>query len=168
MTSPSHPVSSGTSFAVVHSVDSSSPPEAAFALICAVDKWPVWLSFLQSARLADHAAPLSLGSEVVVRSTIPGEAEQFFEVDRYLQNHMLSLVGAYSVRRRIEFRIERKAMRSRIVVKVSYPTYGGRLGLLVDRFTARRKLAAALQDSLLQFKGLVEYNREPDAVLADF
>lgn len=111
---------------------------------------------------------MSLGSEVIVRSTLPGEREQLFEVDRYWQNHMLSLVGAYSVRRRIEFRIERKAVRSRIMVKVDYPAYGGKLGILIDRFTARRKLATALGDSLLHFKGLVEYDREPDAVLADF
>lgn len=162
------PSRSFASSPVVHSVDSSSTPEAAFALICAVDKWPVWLSFLRSVRLAQPHTPLSLGSELILRSSIPGEPEQIFEVDRYLQNHMLALVGAYSVRRRIEFRIERKSVRSRIMVKVEYPTYGGRLGFLVDRFTARRRLDTALGDSLLQFKGLVEYNQEPDVVLADF
>ncbi|MDQ6933324.1 MAG: hypothetical protein M3160_09150 [Candidatus Eremiobacteraeota bacterium] len=153
---------------VVQTVDSSSTPEVAFALICAVDKWPVWLSFLRSVRLAQPQLPLNVGSEVIVRSTIPGEPEQIFEVDRYLQNHLLSLVGAYSVRRRIEFRIERKSTSSRIMLKVDYPAYGGRLGFLVDRFTARRRLDTALGDSLIHFKGLVEYNQQPDVVLADF
>ncbi len=137
-------------------------------MICAVDRWPVWLSFLRSARLAHPEVPLTAGSEVIVRSTIPGEPEQMFEVERYWRNHMLSLVGVFSVRRRLEFRIERKSTSSRITAKVDYPAYGGRLSVLVDRLTARRKLAAALGESLLHFKGLVEYNQEPDHVLADF
>jgi len=100
----------------------------------------------------------------VLRSSIPGEAEQLFEVDQYIQNYMLSLVGAYSTRRRIDFRIERKSKTSKIVMKVDYPAYGGRLASLIDRVTARRKLATALVDSLVHFKGLVEFERHPVAV----
>jgi len=153
---------------LTHGVDVQSEPEKAFALICEVEKWPVWLSFLRSARLADCGKRLQLGSEVALRSCIPGEAEQLFEVDQYIENYLLSLVGAYSVRRRIDFRIERKTMRSKIVVRLDYPAYGGKLASIIDRLTARRKLATALVDSLVHFKGLVEFERHPDAVLADF
>jgi uncharacterized membrane protein len=154
--------------AVHRSLDLVSSPEAAFALICEVEKWPVWLSFLRTARLAEGAAPLGLGSEVTLRSAIPGDEEELYEVDRFLEGHVVSLVGAYSVRRRIDFRIERKTDRSKIVVRVDYPAYGGTLGALIDRLTARRKLDQALGDSLLHFKGLVEFRDATEDALVDF
>lgn len=80
---------------------------------------------------------------------------------------MLALVGAYSVRRRFDFRVERKTERSKIVVRIDYPTYGGVVGALIDRFTARRKLDVALADALVHFKGLAEYERNPGTVLED-
>ncbi|GAC1654274.1 MAG: hypothetical protein NVS9B12_04790 [Vulcanimicrobiaceae bacterium] len=152
----------------MHAVDLQSTPEEAFALVCEVEKWPVWLSFLRSAKLADPSARMGPGSEVIVRSAIPGEVEQLYEVDQFIDNHRLSLVGAYSVRRRIDFRIERKTSRSKMAVRLDYPAYGGRLATLMDRMTSRRKLAGALAESLEHFKGLVEYSRAPDALLADF
>jgi uncharacterized membrane protein len=148
------------------SLDIDTAAEEAFTLLCAVEKWPVWLSFLRSARLADPKAPVELGSEVVLRSTLPGEPEQLFEVDSYISNYHLSLVGAYSVRRRLDFRIERKTSRSKIHVRLSYPAYHGRLGALMDRWLRGRKLSSALDDALVHFKGLVEYRRD-DPVLAD-
>ncbi|GAC1393065.1 MAG: hypothetical protein NVS1B14_08520 [Vulcanimicrobiaceae bacterium] len=159
---------SGSSAPLMHAVDLESTPEAAFALICEVEKWPVWLSFLRSVRLADPAQPVGRGSEVIVRSSIPGETEQLYEVDQFIDNHMLSLVGAYSVRRRLDFRIERKTTRSKMAVRLHYPAYGGRIAALVDGLTSRRKLGSALEESLVRFKGLVEYRQESDALLADF
>jgi len=154
--------------AVQRSLDLASSPEAAFALICEVEKWPVWLSFLRSARRVDAGGPLALGGEVAVRGAIPGEDEELYEVDRFLDNHVVSLVGAYSTRRRLDFRIERKSERSKIVVRLDYPAYGGTLGALFDRLTARRKLDQALADSLIHFKGLVEFRDASHEVLADF
>ncbi len=149
--------------------DLVSSPEAAFALICEVEKWPLWLSFLTSARRVEESGPLRLGSEIALRSAIPGEPEEFYEVDQFLEGHIVSLVGAFSVRRRIDFRIERKGGRSRLLVRIDYPAYGGMLGALIDRMTARRRLEGALEESLLHFKGLVEFRDvEPDALLADF
>ena len=153
---------------LTYAVDVQSDASKAFGLICEIPKWPVWLSFLRSARLSDPAKPLQQGSEVVLRSSIPGEPEQLFEVDQYIENYLLSLVGAFSVRRRLDFRIERKSKSSKIIVRLEYPAYGGRLASFIDRVTARRKLATALVDSLVHFKGLVEFDRHPDALLADF
>lgn len=150
------------------SQDVATSAEAAFALICEVEKWPVWLSFLRNARRIDPAVPLGVGAEIGVRSAIPGEDEELFEIDQYIEGHMLSLVGAYSIRRRIDLRIERKTERSKIVAKVDYPTYGGILGALIDRVTTRRRLDIALGDSLVHFKGLVEFERGTDVLLADF
>ena len=153
--------------ALHRSQDVASPARTAFDLVCEVEKWPVWLSFVRSARRLE-ALPLALGSEVAIRSNVPGEEEELFEVDRFIPGHQLSLVGAYSVRRRIDIRVEQKSERSKLVVRVDYPTYGGLLGKVIDRLTRRRKLDAALSDALVHFKGLCEYDREPDALLADF
>jgi len=154
--------------ALHRSQDVASPARTAFDLVCEVEKWPVWLSFLRSARRVEPNEPIALGSEVAIRSNLPGEDEELFEVDRFILGHQLSLVGAYSVRRRIDIRIEQKSARSKLVVRVDYPTYGGVLGALIDRLTRRRKLDIALNDSLIHFKGLCEFDQSPDAILDDF
>jgi uncharacterized membrane protein len=154
--------------ALVRTIDVATSADVAFALLCEVEKWPVWLSFLRSVRRVG-TAPLGLGSEVELRSSIPGDEEQLFEVDRYIQGHAISLVGAYSIRRRIDVRVEAKSSVVRVTVRIDYPAYGGALGALYDRMTTRRKLEAALGDSLLHFKGLVEYGGtgSKDALLED-
>ncbi|MHB8432364.1 MAG: SRPBCC family protein [Candidatus Tyrphobacter sp.] len=148
------------------SVDLESPPEDVFSLLCSVEKWPVWLSFLRSARRVDSGEPIALGSEVVVRSTVPGEEEQLYEVDQFISNHHLSLVGAFSVRRRVEFRVERKTAISRLHVRLSYPVYHGRFFSGVRWWRRGRRLLSQLQGAMTNFKGLVEYRRN-GAVLAD-
>ena len=153
--------------AIHRAQDVASPAATAFARICEVEKWPVWLSFLRSVRLTEPQLPFGEGSEVAIRSNVPGEDEELFEVDRFIDGHHVSLVGAFSCRRRIDFRVEQKSERSKVVVRLDYPTYGGAVAELVDRFTRRRRLELALGDSLLHFKGLVEFDRE-DGVLADF
>jgi len=148
------------------SVDVETSAEEAFALLCAVEKWPVWLSFLRSSRPSNPATPLALGSEVVVRSSLPGDEEQIYEVDGFITNFHLSLVGAYSVRRRLDFRIERKTTRSKVHVRFTYPAYHGRIGALLDHWRHGRRFSTALDDALIHFKGLVEY-RSDEPALAD-
>ncbi|MGH7659989.1 MAG: hypothetical protein ACRENA_03600 [Vulcanimicrobiaceae bacterium] len=144
-----------------HSVDLQVPAKTAFELLEAVEKWPVWLSFLRSVRRSAPQAPLGLGCELIVRSAIPGDEEELFEVDRFVGGFVLSLVGAYSVRRRIDIRIEGKTARSKLTVRIDYPTYGGPFAHLLDRATTRRRLDSQLAESMLHFKGLVEYEGEP-------
>jgi len=151
------------------SQDLAATPEAAFALVCDVEKWPVWLSCTRSVRRLDEATPLQLGSEVALRGALAGDGEDLYEVDRFLAGHIVSFVGAYSLRRRLDFRIERKSSRTKLVVRVDYPAYGGVVGALIDRMTARRRLDRELMDSLVHFKGLVEFaGSERDELLADF
>ncbi len=149
-------------------VDIQTDAETAFSLLCAVEKWPVWLSLLRSAEVAGPKTPLQLGSEVVVRAAIPGESEQLFEVDRFIRNFHLSLVGAFSTRRRLDFRIERKTSRSKLHARVEYPAYGGKLGALYDSMLVARKLAVRFHESLTHFKHLAEFDRRKDALLEDF
>ena len=159
----------GPASRLIHrSQDIATPAQTAFELICEVEKWPVWLSFLRSARRVDPHSPLGIGSEIAMRSGLPGADEQLYEVDGFIADHVLTLVGAYSVRRRFDFRIESKTERSKIVVRIDYPTYGGVVGALVDRLTNRRKVDIALADALVHFKGLAEYERKPGARLEDF
>jgi hypothetical protein len=149
------------------SLDVGCSADDAFALVCAVEKWPVWLSFIRSARQANGARPLGLASEVILRSVLPGDAEQLYEVDGFITNYHLSLVGAFSLRRRLDFRIERRTSCSRLQMRLTYPAYHGRIGSLLDRWRRGRRLATALDDSLLHFKGLVEFERDAP-ILADF
>jgi hypothetical protein len=149
------------------SLDLDCSAEEAFALLCAVEKWPVWLSFLRSARRGATDRELRVGSEVTIRSSLPGDEEEVYEVDGLIANYRLSLVGAYSLRRRLEFRIERRSTHSKLHVRLAYPAYHGRLGTFIDRWQRGRRVAHALDDSLVHFKGLVEYKRD-DPVLGDF
>jgi hypothetical protein len=147
--------------------DLDAQPETAFSLLCAVQKWPLWLSFLRSADLVESAAPVGLGSEIAIRSALPGEPEQVFEVDQFIANYHLSLVGLFSVRRRIDFRLERKTARCRLHARVQYPAYGGLLGTLYDHVRSGRKLASQVEESVLHFKHLAEFG-SGDELLADF
>jgi len=150
-------------------IDVQIGAEAAFALLCAVEKWPVWLSFLRSAELVDPSAALGPGSEVLVRSALPGDPQQLFEVDHFITNYQLSLVGAYSVRRRIDFRLERKTTRCKLHARLEYPAYGGKLAMLYDALRVARRLSTQLEESVLHFKHLAEYNvNAKDELLADF
>jgi len=137
-------------------------------MICAVEKWPLWLPFLRTAKIREQGEVLQLGSEISVRSAIPGEPDQIFEVDRFIQNHQVSLVGAYSTRRRLDFRLEGQSKRSRLHARLEYPSYGGRLGAIYDRLRSARKLSAQYQEAVVHFKHLAEYEAAKDALLADF
>ena len=150
------------------SADVQTGAEVAFALLCEVEKWPVWLPFLRSAEIASGSISQT-GCEVLLRSAIPGEAEQLYEVDRFVTNNQLSLVGAYSTRRRIDLRLERKMTRCKLSVALEYPAYGGKIAVLYDAVRAGRKLATQLDEAVLHFKHLAEYNHNAkDELLADF
>lgn len=144
-----------------------SPAEATFALLCSVQKWPVWLSFLRSAKPVVAGAALGLGSEVVLCEGRVDAKEHLYEIDRFIANYHLSLVGAYSMRRRLDFRIENRLSRSKLHVNLTYPTYGGRLGTLLGGWKYARSVATALERGLIHFKGLAEFRNE-ERLLADF
>lgn len=155
--------------ALTASIDVHTAAENAFRLLCTVEKWPLWLSFLRSAEVLDAPGAIGPGSEIVLRSSVPGDPEQLFEVDHFITNHQLSLVGAYSTRRRIDFRIENKTSVCRLHALVEYPAYGGRVGLLYEGVRSGRKLGLQLEESLTHFKHLAEYRAEAkDELLADF
>jgi len=155
--------------ALTASIDVQTAAEAAFRLVCTIEKWPLWLSFLRSAEVLNASAPLGIGSEIVLRSSVPGDRDQLFEVDHYITNHHLSLIGAYSTRRRLDFRIESKTTRCRLHARIEYPAYGGKLAVLYEGVRTGRKLGLQLEESLTHFKHLAEYRADAkDELLADF
>ncbi len=79
----------------------------------------------------------------MIRSWLPGDEEQLYEVDALIGNFHLSLVGAYSLRRRLDFRIERRTSCSKLHVRLAYPAYHGKLGGLLDRWQRGRRVAGA-------------------------
>src|SRR5580692_10730943 len=91
-----------SSRAIYRSQDVASPAATAFARICEVEKWPVWLSFLRTARLTEPHLEFGEGSEVAIRSRVPGEEEELFEVDRFIPGFHMSRVGVFSCRRRLD------------------------------------------------------------------
>jgi hypothetical protein len=134
------------------------PPEIAFARLCAVETWPVWMSFVKRTTVNPAAGPLRVGTDIHVWSDLNRGAEEIYEVDEVLEPYTLVLVGAYSLRRRIEFRIERQLERARMTIRICYHIHGGALSTSIDRMTLRRKLGAALAQSVETFKGLVEHD----------
>ncbi len=138
-------------------VDLPAIPEEAFALLCAVEKWPAWLPLVRSAE-RQREGPLAVGDEVLLRLGEPRDEEQLFEVRRLVGNHCLTLVGAYSTRRRIDFRLERQSNRARLRMAWLYPTYHGAMGSAVDRLLRGRAVAGMLDRATMQFRGLLEAN----------
>ena len=133
-------------------------PEVAFARLCSVETWPVWLSLVKRTDVHPAQGHLRHGSDVTLWSELYRDQPDLYEVEEIIPPYILVFVGAYSCRRRLEFRLERRGERSRLVVKMSYPVYGGRLFEALDRITVRPKLIAALQHSLQTFRGLVEHD----------
>ncbi len=138
-------------------IDLPAIPEEAFALLCTVEKWPAWLPLVRSAQRQREGA-LALGDEVLLRLGEPRDEEQLFEVRRLVTNYCLTLVGAYSTRRRIDFRLERQSNRARLRVAWLYPTYHGAMGSAVDRLLRGRAVAGMLDRATMQFRGLLEAN----------
>jgi hypothetical protein len=65
--------------AVHRSVDVASPAATAFSKLCEVEKWPVWLSFLRSARRTEPHLPFAVGTEIAIRSDrLSGDDEELF------------------------------------------------------------------------------------------
>ena len=122
--------------------------------------------FLRSARRVEPTEPIGLGSEVAIRSNLPGEDEELFEVDRFIPGHQLSLVGAFSVRRRIDIRIEQKS-------RALEARRAGRLSHLRRR--ARRAASTGLRGAASSTsrsttrsstsRGCASSTRSPDAIL---
>lgn len=143
---------------LVATEDLNVSADIAFSRICSIQTWPVWLSFVKRAELEDRASRLTHDSDIILSSDLSDGQEEVFEVEELIEPYLLTLVGAFSCRRRIQFRVETKDSISRVIVKIALPAYGGIVRRYTDGFMFRRKLHASLTQSLQTFKGLVEHD----------
>jgi len=143
---------------LVASENLSVSAEIAFSRICSIHTWPVWLSFVRRAEFDGYPGLLTQASDILLSSDLSDGKEEVFEVEELIEPYLLTLVGAFSCRRRIQFRIERKDAASRLTVRIAYVSHGGLLRGVLARFIARRKLHNLLTLSLQTFKSLVEHD----------
>jgi hypothetical protein len=132
--------------------------DIAFSRICSIQTWPVWLSFVKRAELDGYPGVLTTSSDILLASDLSDGKEEVFEVEELIEPYLLTLVGAFSCRRRIQFRVESQDDVSKVIVKIAYVTHGGLLQKYADYLTSRRKLHSALVQSLQTFKALVEHD----------
>jgi hypothetical protein len=144
---------------LVVSEDVDVSPDVAFARLCAVETWPVWFSIVKRAQMHATNLPLLVGQDVSLWSELNNGREEVYEVEDLISPSTLTFVGAFSCRRRIDFRIERRGEFSRIVICLTYPIYGGIFAKSLDRITLQRRILSALSHSLETLKGLVEHDQ---------
>ena len=144
-------------------IDVSVPAESAFSFIADISRWPVWMS---SVVCAEHpqSLPLALREEVLLCLQAGKKRRQeTFEVTRFVANAFLSLEGAYSAARRIDFRFEQRGPSTRIAYAIGYPVFG-LAAAWIDGALRRRRVRSELRESLQRLKGLLEERGESEAL----
>ena len=149
-------------------VDVAVPVESVFAFVTDIARWPVWIS---SVVCAEHpqSRPAALDEEFLLCLSAGRKRwHETFEVKRFVRNAFLSLEGAYSAARRIDFRFEQRGAMTRVGCSMGYPLFGGFVSACIDRAFRRRRVRHELRDSLTRLKGLLEEPVETTAVGEDF
>jgi hypothetical protein len=149
-------------------IDVSAPADIAFACVTDVGRWPVWFSSVVCAQHPD-CLPVALGEELsICLQAGKRRWRETFEVTRFVPSAFLSIEGAFSAARRIDFRFEQRGRSTRIACAIGYPVFGGLFGSLLDAAFKRRRVRADLRESLLRLKGLLEERVETIAVGDEF
>lgn len=137
-------------------VDISAPVERVFDFVSEIAKWPVWFGFIVSAQQPDHR-PLALKEEIhLCLHARRRRWHEAFEVTRLVRNAFLSIEGAYSTSRRIDFRFEQRGGHTRVACAVGYPVYGGWIPALADVMFTRPAIARDLRESLVKLRCALE------------
>jgi uncharacterized membrane protein len=145
-------------------IDVAVPADRAFAAVADISRWPVWFSSVVCAQHPD-SLPVALGEELSFCINAGKRRwRETFEVTRFVPGAFLSLEGAFSAARRIDFRFEQRGAMTRIACAIGYPVFGGVLGSIVDAAFKRRRVRADLCESLQRLRGLLEEVVEPITV----
>ena len=145
-------------------VDVSVPVENAFAFVTDISRWPVWITSIVSAQ-HPQAKPVAVDEELLLCLHAGKKRwHEHFEVTRLVRNAFLSLEGAYSAARRIDFRFEQRGKQTRIACAIGYPLFGGFVTRWLDAISRRRRVRRELRDSLSRLKGLLEERVESPTV----
>lgn len=141
--------------------DIAAPAEKAFALVTDISRWPVWFSPVVSAQHPE-SLPVALDEELLVCLHCGRRRwHESFEVTRFVRNAFLSLEGAFSAARRIDFRFEQRAGHTRVACAIGYRVFGV-VPSIVDAAFNRQRVKRELRDSLVHLKGLLEHQVETD------
>jgi uncharacterized membrane protein len=145
-------------------VDVAVPVENVFAFVTDISRWPVWISSVVSAQ-HPQAKPVALDEELLLCLHAGRKRwHEHFEVTRFVQNAFLSLEGAYSAARRIDFRFEQRGTQTRVGCAIGYPLFGGFILRWLDSISRRRRVRREVRDSLSRLKGLLEERGESPTV----
>jgi uncharacterized membrane protein len=149
-------------------VDVAVPVENAFEFVTDISRWPVWISSVVCAQ-HPQSLPVAMDEELLLcLHTGRRRWHETFEVTRFVHNAFLSLEGAFSAARRIDFRFEQRGSFTRVGCAMGYPVFGGFVSAWIDRAFRRRRVRRELRDSLMRLKGLLEERVESMAVGEDF
>ena len=153
-------------------VDVAMPVESVFSFVTDVSRWPVWIPSVVCAQQPE-SLPIALDEELLLCLHAGRKRwHETFEVTRLVQNAFLSLEGAYSAARRIDFRFEQRGRQTRVACTMGYPLFGGFVTRWIDSISRRRRVRRELRDSLMRLKGLLEERVESrtfgDGLFDDF
>jgi hypothetical protein len=141
-------------------IDVGVPAERAFACIADISRWPVWFNSVVCAQHPE-SLPVAMGEELLLcLHSGRRRWQENFEVTRFVPPAFLSLEGAFSAARRIDFRFIQRPTITRIACTIGYPVFGGFLSTLADAAFKRRRVRADLRESLLRLKGMLEEQAE--------
>jgi uncharacterized membrane protein len=140
--------------------DVDAPAETVFSFVTDISRWPVWFSPVVSAQHPD-SLPVALDEELLLCLHCGRRRwHETFEVTRFVRSAFLSLEGAFSAARRIDFRFEQRGKQTRVAASIGYPVFGGPIKSAIDHLFQRRRVRRELRESLSRLKGMLEEQAE--------
>jgi uncharacterized membrane protein len=145
-------------------IDVAAPAERAFAFASDISRWPLWFTPVVCAQHPD-SLPLAPKEELLLcLQSGRRRWQERFEVTRFVRNAFLSLEGAYSAARRIDFRFEQRGAVTRVICAIGYRVFGGFFASGFDSLFRRRRVRNEIRESLHRLKGLLEEAGEMPAI----
>ena len=148
-------------------VDVAVPADRVYGFAVDISRWPLWFSPVVCAQHPD-GSDLALKEELLLCLHAGRRRwHERFEVTRLVRNAFLSLEGAYSAARRIDFRFEQRGAQTRVACSIGYRVFGGAFAGMVDAVFRRPRVRNEVRDSLHRLKGLLEERAEQFAIGED-
>ncbi|HXW77545.1 MAG TPA: SRPBCC family protein [Candidatus Eremiobacteraceae bacterium] len=133
-----------------------APADAAFAFATDITRWPLWFTPVVCAQHPE-SLPLAVNEELLLCLHAGRRRwQERFEVTRLVRNAFISLEGAFSAARRIDFRFEQRGRQTRVACAMGYPVFGGAIARFFDSLFRKRRVQSEVSDSLHRLKALVE------------
>jgi uncharacterized membrane protein len=141
-------------------IDVAVPADRVYGFAVDISRWPLWFSPVVCAQHPD-GCDLAVNQELLLCLHAGRRRwQERFEVTRLVSNAFLSLEGAYSAARRIDFRFEQRGAQTRVACSIGYRVFGGALAGMLDAVFRRPRVRNEVRDSLHRLKGLLEERAE--------